>query len=390
MAISHVADDSGFSNSFIASFTVDVPLGTTDGDLMIVSCLVPGNRLTAPAAGWTAGPASLGSASSNITLQTFYRFASSEPASYTFNITTSLGAASTTKPRWATNVYRDVAAVAAEAGSAISTSTTVTYPALGAVANGVVVRAGAAGLNSGSTITFSTPTGHTPRAAVAQPSTLVTFDISHAAGAVPSATSTISDAAAWAGHTLALEEVATATNLVVEDAAHAHAADSVALVQQHELAVADATHLHTTDAIGLTLSTAVTVSDARHAHTADAVAFTQESSLTVADVLHGHTADAAHPHTGELVLPWFFTPPTQPSSGPSGKNAFTRGEMLRQRMHRVIGTVDQGINLYIKDGVVHAKDLIPADADFIYLGGRTHTITSAEKDILEAAGYTVV
>jgi len=101
--------------------------------------------------------------------------------------------------------------------------------------------------------------------------------------------------------------------LLVDDAAHTHTADSVALTQLHalavddsththaidspalvvDLAVADSTHGHASDNVALTQVHALVVSDATHSHAVDNVELTGEGSLVVADAVHAHTADGA-------------------------------------------------------------------------------------------------
>lgn len=101
--------------------------------------------------------------------------------------------------------------------------------------------------------------------------------------------------------------------LVVQDAAHAHAADGPALTQANTLAVADATHGHAVDAPSLTQANILAANDAAHAHTAESPSLTQANTLAVADALHAHSSespalvqantlavqDAAHGHTAE-------------------------------------------------------------------------------------------
>src|SRR4030067_871603 len=79
--------------------------------------------------------------------------------------------------------------------------------------------------------------------------------------------------------------------LVVQDAAHAHAADNVALLQAHLLAVADASHAHTADAVALVQAHLLALQDVTHAHAVDNVALIQAHLLAVADISHAHTAD---------------------------------------------------------------------------------------------------
>lgn len=83
-----------------------------------------------------------------------------------------------------------------------------------------------------------------------------------------------------------------ATNLVIADATHAHAADNLTLTQQHVLVVADASHAHLADNLTLTQAHVLAIADALHAHAADNVVLSVEGTLTIADALHAHTADS--------------------------------------------------------------------------------------------------
>jgi len=82
-----------------------------------------------------------------------------------------------------------------------------------------------------------------------------------------------------------------ATNLVVADALHGHAADNLVLTSEHLLTVADALHGHAADNLVLTSEHLLTVADALHAHAADNVVLTSATALTLADALHAHAAD---------------------------------------------------------------------------------------------------
>lgn len=83
------------------------------------------------------------------------------------------------------------------------------------------------------------------------------------------------------------------TDLVVQDATHAHTADAVTLTTDSTLVVQDATHGHTADNVVLQIDgeTTLTVDDATHAHTADSPTLTTSSTLVVQDATHAHTAD---------------------------------------------------------------------------------------------------
>jgi len=138
------------------------------------------------------------------------------------------------------------------------------------------------------TITFQTP-----------PVTLVIQDAAHA-------------------HTAESPGLAQHNILAVQDAAHAHTADTISLAQHNILAIADAAHGHTAENIVLTYhapSAQLAIQDAVHSHTADVPALTQHNILAIQDVSHGHTADglaltqhnilaiadASHGHTAENI-----------------------------------------------------------------------------------------
>jgi len=82
-----------------------------------------------------------------------------------------------------------------------------------------------------------------------------------------------------------------ATNLVIAEALHAHAADNLALTQLHLLTVAEASHAHAADNLTLTQQHTLVLADALHAHAADNVVLSVLGTLAVNDALHGHTAD---------------------------------------------------------------------------------------------------
>ncbi|OGC95308.1 MAG: hypothetical protein A2W25_05170 [candidate division Zixibacteria bacterium RBG_16_53_22] len=106
--------------------------------------------------------------------------------------------------------------------------------------------------------------------------------------------------------------------LAVQDGAHAHTAETIALVQHNILGIDDAAHGHTAENPTLTAheaSTSLTVQDASHSHTADSLALTQHNILSIQDGAHAHTAetpaltqhnilsiaDATHGHQAENI-----------------------------------------------------------------------------------------
>lgn len=93
-----------------------------------------------------------------------------------------------------------------------------------------------------------------------------------------------------------------ATDLVIQDAAHAHAADNAALTQQHVLSIADAAHSHGADNIALTQAHVLAIADALHAHAADNLVLTQAHILTVQDATHAHAADNVALTTATILV----------------------------------------------------------------------------------------
>lgn len=97
-----------------------------------------------------------------------------------------------------------------------------------------------------------------------------------------------------------------ATPLVIQDAAHAHAADNLALTQHNVLAIQDAAHGHTADNQVLTQHNILAIQDASHGHSADNLVLTQHNVLAVQDALHAHAADnvvlTAHDPSGATLV----------------------------------------------------------------------------------------
>jgi len=98
-------------------------------------------------------------------------------------------------------------------------------------------------------------------------------------------------------HAHAADNVTLATtgtaNLVVQEATHAHVADGVTLTTQWLLAVAEALHSHTAESVTLSLQTALVVLEALHTHAAEnlTLGVTGTANLTIADATSGHTSD---------------------------------------------------------------------------------------------------
>lgn len=83
----------------------------------------------------------------------------------------------------------------------------------------------------------------------------------------------------------------TGVSITVQDATHAHTADSPALTQANVLVAADALHAHAADSPALTQANQLVPQDALHGHTAESPALVQANVLAPADAVHAHTAD---------------------------------------------------------------------------------------------------
>lgn len=138
----------------------------------------------------------------------------------------------------------------------------------------------------------------------------ITFPINHcvmgvvtliAAAAGGSSTDLVIQDAAH-GHAADGQTLTSASQLAIADATHGHAADAPTLSTQWLLTIADATHGHAADGLGLTLATALAVSDAAHGHAADNLGLTLDTHLVIAEAGHAHTADALG-----LTTEWLLT-----------------------------------------------------------------------------------
>jgi hypothetical protein len=85
-----------------------------------------------------------------------------------------------------------------------------------------------------------------------------------------------------------------ATDLTIQEATHAHTADSPTLTVDSTLAIQDATHAHSADSLTVSLGYVdLAIADATHAHTADnlTISVSGATDLTIQDATHGHSAD---------------------------------------------------------------------------------------------------
>ena len=82
-----------------------------------------------------------------------------------------------------------------------------------------------------------------------------------------------------------------ASDLVIQNSAHAVSSDNVALTQVHSLAVANAAHAVSSDNVALTGAGDLEIQDAAHAVSSGNVALTQVHSLAVANAAHAVSSD---------------------------------------------------------------------------------------------------
>jgi len=95
-----------------------------------------------------------------------------------------------------------------------------------------------------------------------------------------------------AGFGLLEDPVPSNVVLVVDDAAHAHTAESPALSQANTLAVAAAEHAHTAESPTLSQVNTLSVAAAEHGHTAGgSLALVQAHVLVVEGAAHAHSAE---------------------------------------------------------------------------------------------------
>lgn len=85
----------------------------------------------------------------------------------------------------------------------------------------------------------------------------------------------------------------TGSGLTLQDAAHAHALDSLTLSTSSVLTVAAAAHAHALDSLALDAGAgpSISVADVSHGHAADGVSLAVSLWLMVSDALHAHRAD---------------------------------------------------------------------------------------------------
>jgi len=83
--------------------------------------------------------------------------------------------------------------------------------------------------------------------------------------------------------------------LAIQDAASAHTADSLALIQHNILAIQDASNAHTSENIALAQHNILSIADSIHGHTAENITLTvheANTQLVIQDASHGHISES--------------------------------------------------------------------------------------------------
>jgi len=187
---------------------------------------------------------------------------------------------------------------------------------------------------------------------------------------------------------------ADATDLVIQDASHAHVADSPTLVASP--AIQDSAHAHTADNIALTQVHNLVIQDASHAHAVDNVVL-DYPHLVIQDASHAHSADSLALSTeGDNVS--VFTPPSindTPTTSPepqdkSGESLRRHGSIPNHLMRYFQGAA-RGRNVIKEAGVYYTVDEVSQAridaAQKFYAGGHSYELTPEEQVELTEAGY---
>lgn len=103
--------------------------------------------------------------------------------------------------------------------------------------------------------------------------------------------------------------------LSIQNSAHDHTANSIALTQVHSLTVQNATHAHTVDSLPITQAHILTTQNSAHSHSAENLTLSQVHQLSVESSAHSHAAEnvtvtqahelvvasASHQHSAENI-----------------------------------------------------------------------------------------
>jgi hypothetical protein len=153
------------------------------------------------------------------------------------------------------------------------------------------------------------------------------------------------------GHTADAADLSTLLELAINDALHGHAADNVALSTALALVVAFAVHAHSADSMGLSADLSLIVADAIHSHSADGVTLDSGSALAIADALHAHAADnLALSSAHGLIVSDALHGHTAESQTLSSAHALTIADALHGHIADAL-SLDMGASLTISDAL---------------------------------------
>jgi hypothetical protein len=238
------------------------------------------------------------------------------------------------------------------------------------------------------------------------PSSFLSLGTELAVGA-PVITLVIQNAAhAHTAQNLALTQV---HSLTAQNASHSHTAQNLSLTQVHLLTVQNASHSHTAANLTLTQVHNLTVQNASHSHTAGNLALTQVHSLVVQNASHAHSAantvltqvhllivqSASHSHTAENLVINVSTNLTIANAA----HSHTAGNLVLTQIHNLAVqnaahshaaanvNLTQVHNLTVQDAnhAHTAQNLILTQAHNLTVAGASHT-HSAENVVLVAQG----
>ena len=124
--------------------------------------------------------------------------------------------------------------------------------------------------------------------------------------------------------------------LSIDEALHAHAADSLSLATPIlTLGIHDAFHGHTADNVTMeSLNPDLSIADALHAHAADNIVLTDQDLLIIDDATHAHTADQSNvvpavPADLEAAHWYDFTDPSTMYTDESGTLVSADGDQIK-------------------------------------------------------------
>lgn len=242
--------ESGTGSTSPYNLVVDKPTGAVDGDLLVVAFYHDDSTVTTVPDGWTQ-IASIENtrAAVHFFIRAYWKRASSEPATWTWSITTASWYA------WVSAAYTGGLAsgdaldgTPTTYANTIADSSTIPLPAVTTTVDGSMLVA--IGGNYDGVVTNSGTAPVTNERA--DGSGLTLYDgVKASAGSSGTITLTVNSSTSVAGILFALKPAATGVTLTVADSSHAHSAEAPTLTQAHSLTVADSTHATSSDNVTL-------------------------------------------------------------------------------------------------------------------------------------------